>query len=379
MKAQRILIGVLALALSLVLAVGLSQAEGPETPKSASGVERETSAAAAVSAEIPIQGRLTDASGSPINGTRTITFTLYTSSVGGTAVCQDVDPVEVVNGLFSARMGYCTASDINGQQLYLGIQVEGNPEMTPRQAILPVPYAWSLRPGAIISDTSTSAVLNVFNHGNGWGLDAYSKGDDAVHGRSDASNHAGVSGENTGGGIGVYGYSDTGVAIRATGTGIIQSTAKSYLWISGSGLVKDLSTDTTRWDMVYGAARIWRGTTAGGKYVYLPVTIPGVLYGQNVTVTKITVYYFCADGTKGYITQTKLVKHISADNTTVLTIIEDDTNRTSNTATSYSLNLTTNNVLSVDQGILGLRFYLSFADDTNWVQIGGVRLELEYQ
>ena len=61
-------------------------------------------------------------------------------------------------------MGYCTASDINGQQLYLGIQVEGDPEMLDRQAILPVPYAWSLRPGANISGTvAADAVVHVEN------------------------------------------------------------------------------------------------------------------------------------------------------------------------------------------------------------------------
>jgi len=32
--------------------------------------------------------------------------------------------------------------------------------MTPRQQIAPVPYAWSLRPGAIISDTRTLAQVN---------------------------------------------------------------------------------------------------------------------------------------------------------------------------------------------------------------------------
>jgi len=174
MKNQRILIIVLTLALLLIVAVGLSQAQGPG-PDSAAESQEPLGPAAAVSDEIPIQGRLTDASGSPISGTRTITFTLYDSSVGGTAVCQDVDAVSVVNGLFSARMGYCTASDINGQQLYLGIQVEGDPEMLDRQAILPVPYAWSLRPGANISGTvAGDAIVHAENSASdGRGLRGY--------------------------------------------------------------------------------------------------------------------------------------------------------------------------------------------------------------
>ena len=174
MKNQRILIIVLILALLLIVAVGLSQAQGPKSD-SATEPHESLGPAAAVSDEIPIQGRLTDASGSPISGTRTITFTLYDSSVGGTAVCQDVDTVSVVNGLFSARMGYCTASDINGQQLYLGIQVGSDPEMSDRQAILPVPYAWSLRPGANTSGTvAGDAILHVENSAtSGRGLRGY--------------------------------------------------------------------------------------------------------------------------------------------------------------------------------------------------------------
>jgi len=166
MKGQRTLMVVLTLALSLVLAVGLSQAEGPETPQNTAGVERETSAAA-VGAIVPIQGRLTDASGSPINGSRSITFRLYDVASGGTALCSDTDTVNVVNGLFNANMDNCSGEDINGRQLYLGIQVSGDPEMTPRQAIYAVPYAWSLRPGAIIGGSGAGDGLLYLYDGSG--------------------------------------------------------------------------------------------------------------------------------------------------------------------------------------------------------------------
>jgi hypothetical protein len=101
-----------------------------------------------------------------------------------------------------------------------------------------------------------------------------------------------------------------------------------------------------------------------------------VLYGQPVTLTRLTVYYVCHDGTKGYITGTYLNKQSDADS--ALPITADSTDRTSATASSYVLSLTTNNTLSADQGTLGLYINLHFEDDSNWVQIGGVRLELEY-
>ena len=123
MKRQRILTSALALGLLLALAVGISLAQGPEPPEGAVGAEGEVGAEAAVTASIPIQGRLTDAGGNPLDDTYDLTFRLYDVSSGGTALCEDTDSVSVDNGLFSAQMEYCSASDIDGKRLYLGIEV----------------------------------------------------------------------------------------------------------------------------------------------------------------------------------------------------------------------------------------------------------------
>jgi len=120
-----------------------------------------------VGAVIPIQGRLTDASGNPVpDGNYNITARIYNVSSGGTALCSDTDPVPVSNGLFYMDIDYCTSAILNGQQLYLGIQVGSDTEMTPRRPIYPVPYAWSLRPGAVISDT-IDGILTVRSTGTG--------------------------------------------------------------------------------------------------------------------------------------------------------------------------------------------------------------------
>ncbi len=305
MNGQRILVGVLIVALLLIPAVGLGQTQGTQPPQGNAGTEG-ADPAAVVSARIPIQGRLTDAGGSPINGTRAVRFTLYDSSVGGAAVCTDNTTVDVVDGLFSTYMSNCNSGDFDGTQLYLGIKVENDPEMTPRQEIYPVPYAWALRPGAIVMG------------------------------------------------------------------------ADSYVFEPGNAFVKNNDTDTTRWDVqVNGGARVYRGATAGAKYIFYPITLPGVLYGQNVTVKSITVYYVCQNGANNYITGTSVTKQTDADSFDSLAA--DSTDRTSNTATSYTLTLSGNNVLSSDQGILGVYLTLAFAKDSDYIQIVGVRLQLGHQ
>ncbi|MFQ6100813.1 MAG: hypothetical protein ACE5OS_06210 [Anaerolineae bacterium] len=167
MKHKQILVGTLVLGLLLALAVGMSQAQGPEPPEDEVGVMGAVGAAAAVGSRIPIQGRLTDAGGNPLNGTYSMRFRLYDAATGGTALCEDTNSVEVENGLFYSEIwGNCGSDDMNGRQLYLGIKVGTDPEMTDRQAIYPVPYAFSLRPGAIISDTR-DVVLKVQSTGTG--------------------------------------------------------------------------------------------------------------------------------------------------------------------------------------------------------------------
>jgi len=162
MKGRQILVCVLALGLLLALAVGLSQAQGPEPPEGEMRPQGETGMTANVGSRIPVQGRLTDASGNPLSGTYTIDFYLYDALTDGNLVCDDDanNDVPVSDGLFTWEIwGDCGSDAMNGQQLYLEIRVEGE-TLSPRQPIYPVPYAFSLRPGAVISETTSYVGLN---------------------------------------------------------------------------------------------------------------------------------------------------------------------------------------------------------------------------
>ena len=252
---------------------------------------------------VQVQGRLTEPDGTPLNGNHNLTVSIYDTLSGGTARCTDTDPVTVIDGLFTVSMDFCTAQVFNGDALFIGIKVDADPEMTPRQEIFSVPYAWALRPGAIV------------------------KG------------------------------------------------ADSFVFVPGNTLVKNLSGDTTRWDIqVNGGARIWRGSVAGTKTVYFPITIPAVLYGQNVTVKQLTVYYRVSNAANGYISRTVL--NVQTNAAGYLNIIDDGTNHTSTTASSYSISPSSNNVISSTQGTLSLFMNLSFVNDVDYVDVSAIRLRL---
>ena len=123
--------------------------------------ERPESLAVVAPGAIPIQGRLTNASGAPLNGTVDLTFKIYDSAAAVTALCSDIRTVTVANGLFSDLMDHCY-TDINGQKLWLGIQVGTDPEMTPRLPLTSVGYAYR----AIRADTA-NVVVSVPS-GGGW-------------------------------------------------------------------------------------------------------------------------------------------------------------------------------------------------------------------
>jgi hypothetical protein len=401
-----------------------------------------------VESKINYQGQLTDSAGNPLNDTYDMEFLFYDSAAGGSQVGSTITKsgVEVTNGLFSVKLDV-DQSDFDGQGLWLEVIVEGE-TLSPRQEILPVPYALSLKPGADIAGTLSGPVLWARNDGDGItavGLWATSVNAAGVYGESTYGigvsgvghdNSIGTQGYNTGSGIGVKGDSATGHGVEArsaggasTGTalwaqntnstngiaiwakndsadttlvvgndgsgplikgfggdggedefrvsnnGKIETKADSYIFVPGIDFVKKVNTDSTRWDcQLNGSVTIWRGATTGAKWIFIPVTLPGVLYGQDVKVESLTVYYKCQDGTKNYISSTFLYKQTDADSDAL--VVSDTTHRTSNTAASYTLTLTTNNTLSSSQGILGLYLYLWFVDDTNYIQIGGARLQL---
>jgi len=108
------------------------------------------------SAQVPqlinYQGKLTKASGAPLDTTISMVFSIYDAPVGGTALWTETQGAVVVDkGIFNVLLGSVTPipySVFDGSIRYLSVQVGSDPEITPRKPMVSVPYAYRAATGA---------------------------------------------------------------------------------------------------------------------------------------------------------------------------------------------------------------------------------------
>jgi microcystin-dependent protein len=141
MKMIRILVA--ALLMTTVLAVNVSLAAMPAT--------------------LSYQGSLYGTDGTPVDGVKKLTFRLYTVSTGGAALWTEVqNSVNITKGHYSTVLGATTALSIGNftADTWLGIAVESDAEMSPREQLTSVPFAFNGVPqhGIIMWHGSPSAV-----------------------------------------------------------------------------------------------------------------------------------------------------------------------------------------------------------------------------
>jgi len=292
-------IGLLAVAFLLAFAVGQGKAQQANQPR---GRQAGPEAPASRSSYIPVQGRLTDASGNPLTGSYDLTFRLYDIFTGGTALCTSlVAAVTVEGGLFNTYMDMQGCAEIDGRQLYLGIQVEADPEMTPRQYIDNVPYAWSLRPGAGISGTiGGDAILDIDNYSStGRGLRAEAQATTGVNyaviGASRSVDGYGGYFYNNGGGVGLYAYTDSYAGFGVVGLQSDSYSVDDYTGFYESGGlfggvngVIGISHETVRVGAgIYGWAQATTGTSYGVRGVADSTNGQGV-YGHATAASGTT-------------------------------------------------------------------------------------------
>ena len=154
-----------------------------------------------------------------------------------------------------------------------------------------------------------------------------------------------------------------------------RSTSDSYIFVPATAgcLASSGGAEVTIY--YYGKVAI-TDPTPGTEYFYIPITVPGVLFGQETTVENIRVYYKTTNSAS-YITRTALFRATGAS--AEETLIDDTTNRTSTTDTYYSLTAAGATTFSSDSGPLQLQLQMSFASATHTIHIGFVRVEFGHQ
>ncbi|MBZ0089384.1 MAG: hypothetical protein K8H90_03285, partial [Thermoanaerobaculia bacterium] len=213
---------------------------------------------------VPVQGRLTNASGTPLDGPYNITFRVYDIASSGTPLCEHQVSVAVDDGLFST---YFSATDcsIDGRALFLGIEVGDDGEMTPRLFVDNAMYAWGLRPGSVMEGSYGGALLHIENGAaTGRALRAYATS-------TSGANYGIVGAASSPDGIAGYFYNnDDGIALRAVATGDGSKDAIQGESESGDGVSGVAQTTTGR--------GVYAGNDAAGTALAAYTSSTGTLY-----------------------------------------------------------------------------------------------------
>ena len=196
------------------------------------------------------QGYLEDG-GQPANGVYDFRFSVWDQATLGTMIGNPMEFdswITVEDGIFSAYLFPDPANTVfTGGSRWLEIEVRPGDSTGPytnlgRQPIVPVPYAWSLRPEAMVSgDTGTDstygdAVLNLDNT-----RDLYGGGNSSTL-FARATTGSAVRGES--GGVGVYGYSSWTYGVRGES---LHGTAGHFTTDEGYGVYAE-SQGLDHWD-----------------------------------------------------------------------------------------------------------------------------------
>lgn len=291
------------------------------------------------------QGRMLLTSGAAVadSNSNNVAFALYTASTGGTAIwTESQSGVTTAAGLFNVQLG--TVTSLGGlawdQPYWLGINFNGNGEMTPRTSLTMAPYAFRAKVASVadsinapLSLTGSGAASALYAHNTGTGLGilvtgssvglsstatgkgGYFSGSTGVEGAGDviggyfsgptAVSAKGVLGSgnvygvfassDSAQGSGVYGRNDVagvgvqGIATGAGGIGVIaDSSAGPALLLSGTAqMVAATGLSITVGSYVSFTA----GTNLGGGGVPNPLSLSGnvnggaIITGANVAAT----------------------------------------------------------------------------------------------
>lgn len=256
---------------------------------------------------IGFQGKLYDNAGNPLTGQYEVTLRIYDVEEGGTHLWLETINVECENGLYNVILGLVNALNLDFDgQYWLGVQVTGDDELSPRYRLVSVPTAFRAQVANQVSWTNLTDVpegfsdgiddeglgnhdhwgeswegsgtgLDLFAENDGIALDAYSEDNYAIEARSGGSTSlygwTGLSGISHKAasiiGEGSYSHGVAGLSDKAYGVaGWSKEESGVYGYSSSYRGISGVSQDGTG---VYGSSSEDNGvygTSRGGSGVY---------------------------------------------------------------------------------------------------------------
>ena len=327
---------------------------------SATGSQAKFSAQASAQAAttIPYTGRLTDTSGLAVSdGGYDFVFSVYDQASGGAPLWSETQSgLPVQAGSFTAQVGSAAqlpASAAEGQK-WLAVSVRGPGEaqftpLEPRQELsaLLVARPAAATAGATCAHDHLGEAWDGVSLGNQTGLTVQTIGNN--------KDTPAIYGINSGTGSGIKAFSAYGVglysvtnspnntAIYASGStalkaeGKIVSNQYSKLFLSPHSLIIRGSSGMTLTPAGHGGMVIRNDSGTGEKYVSLPVSSFGTLFGAPVYIAGIDVCYQVS-GASGKINATGVFKNDGASSWAPY--LTDGTARTSTTRQCYTVGST---------------------------------------
>jgi len=297
MFSRTVAIGMVLLSLTFSVRGVVGQAPGPDQRNILSAV---TGIQAAVASRISYQGMLKE-SGAPVTGSRNMVFRLHKNSTCSAKLGSDIvkNGVPVVEGLFTVTLDV-PQSSFNGQALWLQVLVTG--VSLGCHEITATPYALSLRPGAVISDTLTGPVLKLVNDPLAVGLQSLVAGGtvddlhpsgwlwDAAGEFVGANGVIGAASDFAASGFGV-----TGLAQGTSGAGV-RGQASATSGTTYGGYFDNHSTSGVG---LFGEATATSGTTYGGYFQSISSGGTGVRGVASATSGVTYGGYFLNSSTSG--------------------------------------------------------------------------------
>lgn len=126
------------------------------------------SAQAAINDQIHFQGKVVNSDSTNVtDGNYSFIFTIYDASTAGTTLWTETKTITVTDGIFATDLGSVTdmpaSINFNTDSIYLGVEFNGDGEMTPRVRFTAVPYAFNAEKVAGLTVTETTGTLTIPN------------------------------------------------------------------------------------------------------------------------------------------------------------------------------------------------------------------------